>query len=783
MEANTFLSDHIIKALCNTLLHSLWQGILLAIVAGAIIIFTKKGSAAYRYNLLVCALALFAGSVLFTFMWQLRQPQLLHNTIAYLANTTAAAPVAYPVNTTATKPAAIQIATPVAPQSAKETVTETVINYFNNHYNVIVLIWFLIICAKSVQMAVGLHSVFHLKRTKVFKVGKDWENRLLKLAAQLHIKQAIGLMESGIAKVPLVIGHLKPVILIPVGLINSLTADEVEAILVHELAHIRRRDYLVNLLQSFMEIVFFFNPAVLWISQLIKTERENCCDDIALAQTNSKVNYINALVNCEEHQATGAAFAMAFPGGKHTLLHRVKRMASNRNQSLNMFEKTVLAVCLVAFGLGVSAFAARKDIKKAMKSIAAVIHHEAAALNPKTVQNDTTKKKQPAPANDLTALQNRVQQLSHDTSKTTGSPALDALVHNVDSLKKENSQASDQGGNPFKDGFGIRDTTWKTRNKTAAKSMHDIGMELYRERLLTDTDHLNISLNERELIVNGVRMPEDVHARIYAQFGRKRESNNYSAHYGYNYVPSDGPEPTGPIIPDFGDTLVKYGVIRDKRHIHAVFNSQGLIINGVKQPDDVFRMLFKKYGENTNITYTNNGLPDTHMEQQAYWAEQQRKIIDEMQREGFINNRKDLSFTLTTKTFVINGLVQPDEVFERYRQEYVPANAGDNWNWNYHNTPGNYSPYGNRYRNSGAYYQAQGEERRRLDAERDKKLVADLLQDGLITDPNNVSFKLTDKKLTINGKKQSADIYQKYKDKYLPDNNGTNWSWTYQNHQ
>ncbi len=72
---NTLLSDHIIKALCNTLMHSLWQGIVLALLTGAIIIFTKKASAAYRYNLLVGALTLlFAGGVTVTFMFQLQQP-------------------------------------------------------------------------------------------------------------------------------------------------------------------------------------------------------------------------------------------------------------------------------------------------------------------------------------------------------------------------------------------------------------------------------------------------------------------------------------------------------------------------------------------------------------------------------------------------------------------------------------------------------------------------------------------------------------------------------------
>ena len=802
--ANTLVSDDIIKAVGNTLMHSLWQGILLAILTGAIIIFTKKASAAYRYNLLIGALALFAGCVLFTFMWQLRQPQT--HPVAHITNATISnAAIANAVDSIQTT------AVPIVQQNAKESITETVGNYFNSHYNIIVLIWFLIICAKSVQMAVGLHSIFHLKRTKVFAVGEDWENRLLQLAEQLRIKQAIGLMESGIAKVPMVIGHLKPAILIPIGLINSLSADAVEAILVHELAHIRRRDYLVNMLQSFMEIVFFFNPAVLWISQLIKTERENCCDDLAVQQSRDKVSYIQALLSCEEYRAAGPAYAMAFPGSKNTLLGRVKRMVGNRNHSLDIFEKTMLAVCLVVLGLCVSAFTARGPIEKVIRKVVAAIHHDKVPVKEKTkvAATDTTKKKQ-SDQDHLNDVLNQLKQNQHDALKTTGDARLDALVHHIDTLRGNNNlqlalnaQRSGLNGNQlllnnnFNPSLSLL-TKQDTNIQKTLKQTHDIGQELFREHWITDTNHLSITthLDKRELIVNSVRMPDEVFQRIYTKFYQKSKNGgsygiNYEngSSYGIDYADRYAPPGVPPqvIIPDFGDTLVKYGVIKDKRHIHAIFNDRELVINGVKQPDGVFQMLLKKYvtkpGDNVNITYTNNGLPDERMEQNAYWAGQQRKIIDQMQREGLINNRKDLSFTLTDKTFVINGLVQSGDVFERYRHEYVPANAGDNWSWNYPGVPGYYSAEANRYRNSDAYYQSRSEKRQRVEAERDKKLVADLMQDGLITDPNNVTFTLTDKKLSINGKKQSDEVYKKYKDKYMPDNTGINWSWNYSHHE
>ena len=100
----------------------------------------------------------------------------------------------------------------------------------------------------------------------------------------MRISRPVRLLESAIAEVPVVIGYLKPVILIPAGLLANLPVDQVEAILLHELAHIRRADYLVNLLQTMVESLLFYHPAVWWISHVIRTEREHCCDDFVLAR-------------------------------------------------------------------------------------------------------------------------------------------------------------------------------------------------------------------------------------------------------------------------------------------------------------------------------------------------------------------------------------------------------------------------------------------------------------------------------------------------------------------
>ena len=417
--------DRLVGALCNTLMHSLWQGILLTAIAGLIIICTRKTSSALRYNLLISAMMLFAIGVSVTFTWQYSRsnPTLAIKTTSEIRINNAAQPVQ-----------AVLVFTGVQ-ELSRQPFTVSVNNFLSEHHNNIVFVWFLIVCGRCLQLAFGLYGIYRLRRVSVSIVNGHWQHRMQILAVQLHLNKAVKLLDSGLAKVPMVIGYLKPVILVPVGLLNALTAEEVEAILIHELAHIKRRDYLVNMLQSLMEIVFFFNPAVLWVSKLIKTERENCCDDLAVARNNNKINYIRALVSCEEYQASVPAYAMGLSGGKNTLLNRVKRIVSNRNYSLNLFEKTVLAVCLVLLGLGVSAFTAREHIQKALKSAGEVIHLDIKAQHKlKAAANDTTHKNQAQVDNTNESL-NPVLQLPHDTVIKTGNPALDELIHTSDSLK------------------------------------------------------------------------------------------------------------------------------------------------------------------------------------------------------------------------------------------------------------------------------------------------------------------------------------------------------------
>src|SRR6185295_8555391 len=122
-----------------------------------------------------------------------------------------------------------------------------------------------------------------------------WEESFAALAERLAITRPVRLAVSTLAQVPAVVGWLKPIVLVPAGVFAGMTAEQIEALLAHELAHVRRYDYLVNLVQTAAETLFFYHPAVWWVSRQIRTERENCCDDLAVEVSGNTLAYVQAL--------------------------------------------------------------------------------------------------------------------------------------------------------------------------------------------------------------------------------------------------------------------------------------------------------------------------------------------------------------------------------------------------------------------------------------------------------------------------------------------------------
>jgi beta-lactamase regulating signal transducer with metallopeptidase domain len=170
---------------------------------------------------------------------------------------------------------------------------------------------------------------------------------------------------SGYVSSPVTIGHIKPMILFPIGIINQLTPQEVEAILTHELAHIVRRDYLSNLIQSFIETLFYYHPVTWWISNMVRTERENRADDLAVSWCGDHLGYAKALITVQEMQVGASpSLTIGFASGKGAMLARIQRILHIPYKNHNQMERTVLLSLCSLFFLGFTLNSHTQDKKK-----------------------------------------------------------------------------------------------------------------------------------------------------------------------------------------------------------------------------------------------------------------------------------------------------------------------------------------------------------------------------------------------------------------------------------
>ena len=191
----------------------------------------------------------------------------------------------------------------------------------------LMLAWLVGVALLSLRLLTGWLWIQRLRTRGVSQAHERFRGMAARLSRQLHISRAVALLESTIVEVPTVIGFLKPVILLPASAVAALAPHQLEAILAHELAHIRRHDYLVNLMQTLVETILFYHPAVWWLSHRIRIERENCCDDLAVSLCGDPVAYANALADLEALRSGPAPdhhIAMAATGG--SLLLRVRRL-------------------------------------------------------------------------------------------------------------------------------------------------------------------------------------------------------------------------------------------------------------------------------------------------------------------------------------------------------------------------------------------------------------------------------------------------------------------------
>lgn len=343
--------DQLINALGWTLLHSLWQSSLIALFLYLVLVFSNKLSPNIKYILGVTAL-LFTGILSGTTFLDLffhHQPELksLKDEI-YLGSGFSSAPF----QTTYEKAAVPEASTQGWQFSALIDYAKL---YLNTHLHWVVVGWVLGVLLFSLKLAGSLIYLQSLKQRWVAPLAEEWQKKVHWMTKRLRLQQKIKVLLSHMAKAPMMLGHLKPVILIPASMISKLPEDQLEAIIAHEIAHVYRKDYLINVLQSLFEIIFFFHPAIWWINNVIRNEREKCCDDLAIGLCGNSLTYAKALASVEEAKLQHSSMALAINGGRSSLLQRIERILEPGKNGGNPMARFVSVSLIVAILLLLSA--------------------------------------------------------------------------------------------------------------------------------------------------------------------------------------------------------------------------------------------------------------------------------------------------------------------------------------------------------------------------------------------------------------------------------------------
>jgi beta-lactamase regulating signal transducer with metallopeptidase domain len=224
-----------------------------------------------------------------------------------------------------------------------------------------------------------------LKHEGLQKANMDMRLFVQNMAAQLGIKQKVKVYLSTLVNCPLTIGFLKPIILVPIATINHLTTQQLEAVLLHELAHIKRADYLINLLLNVIETILFYNPFTRLISQNINKEREHCCDDWVLQFEYNAPMYAEALLRIACMQSSPSIVMKAEGKGEGELMWRVKRLLNHQQKRFNYSQQMIALVVTTCMLISIAWLQPAKTIRHSLQT-AATKPMKAVVVAPMAVQ-------------------------------------------------------------------------------------------------------------------------------------------------------------------------------------------------------------------------------------------------------------------------------------------------------------------------------------------------------------------------------------------------------------
>jgi beta-lactamase regulating signal transducer with metallopeptidase domain len=315
-------TGNLLVALGKTIIHSVWIGLFILAVLRMVLLAIPERLSNQRYLVSVASMVLLAGAVFATFIL-IYVPGSREGSDLRIFGSQSIVPQ-------------ILVMENSAESSWKPNLLFTLCSYF----------YFTGMVFMVLRSAFSYRFIRSLRNSGQV-VNGEWQQRLKRISESLGIKRALNFLESDQITGPLLIGILKPAVIVPVGMLTHLSVSQVESILIHELYHLKRLDYLVNIMQLFLEGLLFYNPAIWFISDRIRREREHSCDDAVVQTSNDPVNYAKALVRLAEQQHYIRLVPGAGGSNKHHFVTRIKRIINRNNMKKNMLER-VMSLLLFA---------------------------------------------------------------------------------------------------------------------------------------------------------------------------------------------------------------------------------------------------------------------------------------------------------------------------------------------------------------------------------------------------------------------------------------------------
>jgi bla regulator protein blaR1 len=353
---NEWISENLLNALGWTLVHSIWQLILIAAALWILLKIAHRAKPSTKYGLAVGALALAFVVSMLTFAYQ------------YEAQPSVATHIAASGD--------LQIifdnSAILLSESKFESGIRQATDWIEQNIFLLVNFWFLGALLFLFRLVNSFSEIRSLRKSSSSVVDFQIQRVAYRLANKMGVRRAVQLKISSVCISPLTFGTFKPIILLPAGLLFQLSPAQLEAIIAHELAHVKRNDYLANLLLSVMEVLFFFHPCYWWINNTIKELRENAADDLVLKSGIDPKNLATSLAEVINFaQQNPPELALAAGKKRNPTLQRIKRILGYPAQNYPQNPIISIPMLLTLFlSVGLMATAQQDAPKQQTSSVA-----------------------------------------------------------------------------------------------------------------------------------------------------------------------------------------------------------------------------------------------------------------------------------------------------------------------------------------------------------------------------------------------------------------------------